>query len=158
MAVGLCGLAAITEQSMYFVRLLSGRPQLIRDGATLKDPMRTVGMDEFTKFDNLPSGLSVGTEYGVEVCSFESEADCRKMTDQIAKSMAAAKIKASERRQRVMAKIKAQSAPAAEATKTALAEAAKMRAAHEEAAEKAAEAKAKKEKPKGKGGSSNRTS
>jgi hypothetical protein len=47
----------------------------MRDGNTLKDPMREVTIDRFTKFNNLPRGIVVGQDGLFIVECDEKEAD-----------------------------------------------------------------------------------
>jgi hypothetical protein len=97
---------------MYLIRLLAGRPAKMRDGAGFKAPMKEVGQDDYTLFDNLPAGLTQHGGPGVEVKVVKSEAEAKKIQASMTESLEAGTLARAEYAKKVQAKIARQKAAA----------------------------------------------
>ena len=74
---------------MYLIRLTSGRPAKMRDGAGMKSPMKEVSQDRFTLFKNLPAGVSPQGGQGLEVKAVASDAEAKSFEAAQGKSLKA---------------------------------------------------------------------
>jgi len=96
---------------MWLLRLTAGKPEKIRDGVTLKDPMKIVTAAAWTLFDNLPKGMDPEGGHGVECKEVKSDKEAKAHIAHTKTRIEQEGRAAVEYRKRVLAKMARQTAP-----------------------------------------------
>lgn len=74
---------------MYLIRILNGRPAVMRDGRGKGKPMKSVSQDRFTLFNELPGGLTEHGGPGVEVRPVANANEAKALEQSLNKSLEA---------------------------------------------------------------------
>jgi hypothetical protein len=74
---------------MFLIRLLSGKSALLRDGRGKGKPMKTISVEKYTLFNELPAGLTTHGGPNVEVKAVASAAEAQAFEQAMAKTLEA---------------------------------------------------------------------